>query len=65
MEFQKGDLVVIKERDEEYYKDLIGIYLGVSSIDRIPHQVEVLWFSKENGSYRAYPRSYHLEKFEG
>lgn len=65
MEFHKGDLVVIKERGDVYYKDLIGIYLGVSSIDKIPYQVEVLWFSKENGSYRAYPRSFHLEKFEG
>ena len=65
MEFHKGDLVVIKNRDEEYYKDLIGICLGIPEQGRTSSLVEVLWFSKENGSYRAYPKHYHLEKFEG
>jgi len=63
MEFQKGDLVVIKERDEEYYKNLIGVYLRSLGGDN--NVVEVLWFSKENGTYKARPRDYHLEKFEG
>lgn len=63
MEFQKGDLVVIKERDEEYYKDLIGVYLR--SLGGNSNMVEVLWFSKENGTYKARPMDYNLEKFEG
>ena len=66
MKFQKGDLVVIKDRHRcsEYYKNLVGIYL--SSVKYHDGKLGcVLWFSDSDGAYKAYPSHSNLEKLEG